>query len=314
MQSYQSRACVYEHDKKGLLDLVRAYRVATGVAVYPTTWRVCLLLTSRVWNPGQDIRIWETPSGQIAALAMLWRRSSISPYLALDRFIHPSFAVSELAAAMLAWGSQRAEAILSEQAIPLTVYAQDFAPALHLDSPYDRYGFNLLKPNPGEYNAYFGRDLSAGLPAPSLPAGYSIRPVQGQQDLTAYQSLYSFVAVNTEHQKELFESDEYSHLTVVTPDGALAAYCECSIDRAEWQISGRQIGWIDYIETRPEQQGRGLGQAVLCAGLRRLQEWGADTAMLITTSTNTGAHRLYHKAGFERMDVREPDSYMKPIG
>ena len=101
----------------------------TSVAVYPTIWRVRLLLTSRVWDPEQDVCIWETGSGQMAAFAMLWRRRATSPYLALDRFIHPSFAYSELASDMLAWGSQRAEAIVAGQAIPLTVYAQDFPPS-----------------------------------------------------------------------------------------------------------------------------------------------------------------------------------------
>jgi ribosomal protein S18 acetylase RimI-like enzyme len=313
MDNLSTRPCVYERDKSSLIDLLRTYRVETSVAVYPTIWRVRLLLTSRVWDPEQDVCIWETQSGQMAAFAMLWRRRATSPYLALDRFIHPSFAYSELASDMLTWGSQRAEAIVAGQAIPLTVYAQDFPPQFHLDNHYESCGFAPTDANPEEYNVYFGRSLAVGLPTPVLPSGYAIRPVQGMQELKAYQSMYSFATVNPEHQKELFNSDEYSHLVAVDAHGKLAAYCECSIERLEWLDSGQRIGWIDYIETRPEYQGQGLGQAVMWAGLGRLQELGAETAMLVTVNTNTAANRLYARTGFERWENLEPPRYEKHI-
>ena len=313
VDSLHTRPCVYERDKSSIIDLLRTYRVETSVAVYTTIWRVRLLLTSRVWDPEQDICIWETQSGQMAAFAMLWRRRATSPYLALDRFIHPSFAYSELASDMLTWGNQRAEAIVAGQAIPLTVYAQDFPPQFHLDNRYESCGFTPLEINFDGYNVYFGRSLAGKLPAPVLPPGYAIRHLQGVQELKAYQSMYSFAAVNPEHQQELFDSDEYNHLVVVDAHGKLAAYCESSIDRLEWLDSGQRIGWIDYIETRPEQQGQGLGQAVMWAGLNRLQEMGAETAMLITLSNNVAANRLYARTGFERMENLEPRRYEKHI-
>ena len=313
MDNLFTRPCVYEQDKSSIIDLLRTFRVETSVAVYPTVWRVRLLLTSRVWDPEQDVCIWETGSGQMAAFAMLWRRRATSPYLALDRFIHPSFAYSELASDMLAWGSQRAEAIVAGQAIPLTVYAQDFPSPFHLDNRYESCGFTPLELNYDEYDVYYGRSLTGELPAPILPPGYAIRPMQGMQELKAYQSMYSFAAVNPEHLQELYTSDEYSHLVVVDPHGKLAAYCESSIERLEWLDSGQRIGWIDYIETRPEYQGQGLGQAVMWAGLGRLQGLGAETAMLVTVSTNTAANRLYARTGFERMPNPEPPRYEKHI-
>ena len=314
MESLHPRPCVYAQDKDSLVGLLRAYRVATGVAVYPTTWRVRLLLTSRVWDPEQDICIWETELGQAAAFAMLWRRRATSPYLVLDRFVHPSLATSDLASLMLEWGNQRAQAIVEGQAIPLTVYAQDFVHQLHLDSRYESYGFAPVQDNPGEDNVYFWRSLVGDLTAPVLPPGYAIRPLEGMQELKAYQSVYSFAAVNPEHQQELFDSDEYCNLVVVDAHGGLAAYCECSIDRREWQDSGQRIGWIDYIETRPEQQGQGLGQAVMWAGLGCLQAWGAESALLVTLNTNVAANRLYARTGFERKENLETPRYEKRIG
>jgi len=313
MDNLHTRPCVYKQDKSSIIDLLRTYRVETCVGVYPTIWRVRLLLTSRVWDPEQDVCIWETESGQMVAFALLWRRRATSPYLALDRFIHPSFAYSELASDMLAWGSQRAEAIVAGQAIPLTVYAQDLPPQFRLNNRYESYGFTPMDANPEDYDVYFDRSLTTELPAPILPPGFTIRPVQGMQELKAYQSMYSFAAVNPEHQQEQFNSDEYNHLVVVDANGRLAAYCECSIERLEWLDSGQRIGWIDYIETRAEYQGQGLGQAVMWAGLNHLKELGAETAMLVTINSNTAANRLYARTGFERMPNLEPRRYEKHI-
>lgn len=314
MPGLRTRSCDYARDKNGLIDQLLAYRLLTGVAVYPTIWRVRLLLTSRVWDPEQDICIWEAPSGQMAGLALLWRRWATSPYLVLERFVHPSSASSELAADMLGWGSRRAEAIVAGQGFPLSAYAQDFAPPLSIDSGYESCGFTPVIIDPNQDNVYYGRPLPAPLPAPQLPAGYSIRPVQAAEEMTAFQSLYSFAVVNPDHQRELFDSEEYCHLVAVDEEGSLAAYCESSICRREWQASGQRIGWIDYIETRPEQQGRGLGQAVMWAGLERLRQMGAETALLVTLSSNTPANRLYAKTGFERMPNLEPPRYEKRFG
>lgn len=343
MPPLHTRPCIYSQDKDRLIDLVRAYRRSTGVAIYPTTGRVRLLLTSRTWDPAQDTCLWEcvseqmacgqAGSGQIAALAFLWRRKADSPYLALERFIHPAFATRELAADLLAWGCRRAEAVASAQAGPLTLYAFQLAPSFCPGDAFDAYGFTRQKPHPEEFNLYFGRSLGSAISEPVLPPGYILRPANSLQELNALHAISSFAAVNPAHQQELFDSDEYCPLALVTPDSEIAAYCECSVDRAEWQVgsktneepvgeaigeaigeaAGPRIGWIDYIETRPGQQGKGLGQAVLWAGLRRLQDWGADMAMLVTISSNSPAVHLYEKAGFMRVAVREPAVYEKHI-
>jgi ribosomal protein S18 acetylase RimI-like enzyme len=44
-----------------------------------------------------------------------------------------------------------------------------------------------------------------------------------------------------------------------------------------------------------------------------LREWGVDTAMLATVSTNIPAIHLYTKTGFERIDALESPSYQKHI-
>jgi ribosomal protein S18 acetylase RimI-like enzyme len=305
-----SRSCDYPNDQKRLIELWLAYRTASDVRMYPTIWRIRLLLTSRVWEPEKDSRVWQNASGQIIGFAMLWRRQPTSPYLVLDGFVHPLFATESLLSAMLQWGDQRAYDIVAEQKIPLTVYANGF---LHAGNLLDQFGFAPLPPNPDEHNVYFTRSLKNETLTFTIPSGYTLHRLQETDELESFQSLYGFAKVNPFHQKELLESEEYCHLVVVDPGGELVAYCECSICRAEWKITHQQIGWIDYIETRPEHQKQGLGRVATMAGLTQLQEWGADTAMLVTVNTNLPAVSLYNKTGFERVEILEHLSYKKEI-
>jgi mycothiol synthase len=115
--------------------------------------------------------------------------------------------------------------------------------------------------------------------------------------------------VNPRHLEELFASQEYHHRVVVNESGEFVAYCETSFYGAEWQHSGQRLGWIDYIGTRPEDQRRGLGRALLLDSLRHLQVQGAETAILVTVSSNAAAIGLYQNTGFEVLQVREPARY-----
>jgi len=173
--------------------------------------------------------------------------------------------------------------------------------------------YTLLPPNPDEHNAYFSKSLQNVIPTPSVPIGYEIRKLQGEDDFEAYQALYGFSKVNPLHLKELIESKEYCHLIMINPDGEFVAYCECSVCYAEWERTNQRIGWIDYVETKPEQQKKGLGQAILVAGLLELQKLGAEKAILVTINSNTPAVNLYNKTGFERVEMDEYSSYKKQI-
>lgn len=296
-------------DLDRLVELLLATRVATDVRRYPTIWRVRLLLASRVGDPAHDTRVWEDTAGRLVGLAMLWRRRRDDAYLVLDRFVHPACLTTDVTDASLAWGDRRAHEIAAKQDRPLTLYAGVLGPDEQLAS----CGFAPVNPDPQQRNVYFSRSLPAALPAPTLPAGHTIRSLQGLDELAAYHDLYGFAAVDTLHRQELLASDEYSHLVVADPAGAFVAYGECSICRAEWERSSQRIGWVDYVGTRPARQRQGLGRVVLLACLHRLRAWGADTAMLVTVSGNTSAVRLYETTGLRHVDVHEPPRYEKRI-
>jgi ribosomal protein S18 acetylase RimI-like enzyme len=148
---------------------------------------------------------------------------------------------------------------------------------------------------------------------PALRPGDTLRPLKSEADLEAYQALSSFAKVNPLFVKEQLASPDYRHLVIQDPAGTYAAYCECSICRGEWQPGKPRLGWIDYMETRSDLQRQGLGRAALLAGLKQLQEWGAEAAMLVTISTNTPAVRLYQSTGFTPFEAMEPLVYFKEL-
>ncbi|MCB8922770.1 MAG: GNAT family N-acetyltransferase [Ardenticatenaceae bacterium] len=313
MVGITSRFCKYAKDQKYLTDFLLEYRSANDVRLYPTIWRVRLLLTSRVWEPNKDVRIWQNSTGQIVGFVMLWRRRPNSPYIVLDGFAHPKFVTKELLMMMFEWGNKRAKDIGLEQHMNVTVFANGFYQDIFAEQLLTTFGYTPVVPNPDEHNVYLSKTLDNEILIPPLPDGYTILRLQETSSLEQYQSLSSFAQVNSEHQKELLESDEYSHFVIADQDGQFAAYCECSICRAEWDITNNRIGWIDYVETNPACQKRGFGEAALLSGLAQLRDWNADTAMLITINTNIPAMKLYDKVGFEPVPMTEPRRYEKEI-
>lgn len=308
-----NRSYRIQEDQDRLLDLLLAYRVAISVQTYLTIWRTRLLLTSRVWDSAHDSRVWEDANGRMLGFAMLWRRRREDTYLVLDRFVQPDRATDDLAEAMLAWGVQRAEVIAAEKGTAITLYAAKLDSAILPVDHLASRGFSPLTLKSERHNVYFARSLEMGIPAPVLPDGYEIRPLQSPEDIEAYHAIYDFAAVNPEHFQELLASEEYGHLVVINPEGAFVAYCEYSICRAEWQKSGVKIGWIDYVGTIPEEQQKGLGKALLLTSLNRLRNWGTETVQLVTISTNTPAVKLYQATGFAPVVVTEAVRYQKQI-
>jgi ribosomal protein S18 acetylase RimI-like enzyme len=310
MRAFVSHPCVDSADRERVVDLLASYRAATRVDVYPTTWRLRLLLASRVWEPTRDTQCWEDTRGQMAGFAMLSRRRREDTDITLDQCVHPQHATSELVNEMLAWAEQRAATLAAKRAAQLTLYVNPLDPKIYPDNAFTSLGFVASTNDTDVYNVYFSRSLHDAIPAPRLAPGYTLRSLRNDE-LEGYEELFGFTAVSREHRRDLLASDEYCHLIVADRTGALVAYCECSICRLEWLRSSQRIGWIDYIGTRPDQQRQGLGRVMLLAALDRLRVWGAHTAQLLTISSNAPAIALYRSAGFIQVEIPETPGYAK---
>ena len=79
-------------------------------------------------------------------------------------------------------------------------------------------------------------------------------------------------------------------------DGRLAAFCWVKIHPADDGTA--PVGEIYVIAVHPDFHGQGLGRELTVAGLLRMCEVGAGTAMLYVDAANTAAVRLYEQLGF----------------
>jgi GNAT superfamily N-acetyltransferase len=162
----------------------------------------------------------------------------------------------------------------------------------------------------GEYKRW--QLLDQAVPDPRLPSGYAIRPVGDGLELVerCYASGLAFHDndLRTAHDNRdvgwyrsiqlapLYRRD--LDLAVVAPDGTVASFCTI------WFDDVTRSAAFEPVATVPDQQRKGLGKAVLHAGLRRIMQMGATKAFVGSYSNEAGA--LYASVGFTQFDRSFP--------
>jgi ribosomal protein S18 acetylase RimI-like enzyme len=144
------------------------------------------------------------------------------------------------------------------------------------------------------------RSLSLPIPDSPLPQGFSIRCVNENDSIESLVALHR-AAFGTDHmtveqRAAMMRSPDYQpamDLVAVAPDGSLAAFCVCGID-----AETPEIGYTDPIGTHPRHQKKGLGKAIVCAGMRLLKNAGVITVELGTSSENIPMQKLATSLGF----------------
>lgn len=143
------------------------------------------------------------------------------------------------------------------------------------------------------------------LPPTVLPPGYTLLPywdgaegawAQIQMSVGGFDSLeegeHFFETVFLRHPREAADRV----LFILDPDGNPVATGSTWF---AWNEDGERIPILHWIATRPDQQGKGLGRAVVVEAIRKALELDGGPIML---STQTGSHvamRLYHDLGFK---------------
>jgi mycothiol synthase len=172
----------------------------------------------------------------------------------------------------------------------------------------ERHGFS-----PVRYWFKMARDLNEPIPEPQLPEGFILRHVQDEKDGELWVDVFNWSFIDHWNHHDL-SMEEYRHyvsspkynkerdLVAVAPDGTFAAFCFCWIDPEDNEHNNRKEGWIDILGTRRGYRNKGLGTAMLLAGMHLLKADGMDTAVLGVDAENpTGALRLYESVGFKQV-------------
>jgi mycothiol synthase len=85
---------------------------------------------------------------------------------------------------------------------------------------------------------------------------------------------------------------------VVVDESHIIGTAHALFDPTHHNPDGGPYAWISNLTTDPERRGRGLGRALLGAGLTHLYERGARSVALSVDGSNTAALQLYRSAGF----------------
>jgi ribosomal protein S18 acetylase RimI-like enzyme len=268
-------------------------------------------------DKARDIRLWENADGQLAGMGRLW----IPPVgKVIDGFLWfrvlPTARGGDLDRQIVAWAEGRMREVSQERGVQVKL--RSGSRAYQSDSPSKtlRDRIALLESCGFIADRYFftmERSLSLPIPESQLPDGFTIRQVRSNEDAEAWVELFNQSFIDHWNHHDL-TVESYEHwltdpdykpeldLVAVAADGTFAAFCHCDISPEDNKRSGRNEGWISTLGTRRGFRRKGLGRAMLLAGMQRLKVAGVDTARLgVDTENPSGAGQLYESVGFRKV-------------
>lgn len=132
-----------------------------------------------------------------------------------------------------------------------------------------------------------------------LPDGYAIRPVAGVHEAEAVAAVHA-AAFDSKWVPGAYAAlmstpayDQERELVVVAPDGTLAGFT------IVWFDATNRVGLFEPVGVHPDHQRRGLGRALLVAGMQQMVAAGMERAMVMYEGANEASGPLYRGMGFE---------------
>ena len=212
-----------------------------------------------------------------------------------DLLVHPAH--RDVEAAMLDWAEANLATTEGDAQPQVTTWAmtQDRDRVARLtERGYQRTDAHLI---------YHTADLRHAIPAPVLPAGFTLRAFAGVAEIEArvavHRSAFHPSHMTVEKHRRAMASPTYRQdldLVATAPDGALAAYC------IVWFDAANRFGVFEPVGAHQEYRRLGLAKAVLLHGQHLLQELGATVAHVYAAGGNDASTALYPAAGFAVVD------------
>jgi mycothiol synthase len=94
-------------------------------------------------------------------------------------------------------------------------------------------------------------------------------------------------------------------LVAVDAEGRIAGTAHAQFDDEGQNLDGGPRAWVSNLTTDPDWRGRGLGRALLSAGIAALHRQGAISVMLGVDAGAAAPLALYRSAGFAEVDRLE---------
>jgi ribosomal protein S18 acetylase RimI-like enzyme len=259
--------------------------------------------SSWAFDADDNVGLWEDEQGELLAWAVLQ-----TPFWAIDYACHPA-APAAIHQRVLAWADAQARRQRD------TAYGRPMWFVNVLDWQAQRQhdlaalGFVSLADQGDDSwtKVLLRHSQDHVLPTPTLPAGWTIRPLRGAAEVDAYVALHRAV-FESESMTAAWRGRTLEHagyhpdldLVAAGPDGQLGAFCVCWFSASG--IDGRPSGQIEPLGVRADMRGQGIGRAILAEGVRRLYQHGAEHVLVETDQYRTAAFTLYEAVGFRVRD------------
>ncbi|MFH0816222.1 MAG: GNAT family N-acetyltransferase [Methanobacteriota archaeon] len=164
---------------------------------------------------------------------------------------------------------------------------------------YNRQGFEAWKVN----YAMSSRLSAAMLASPQLPIDYAVEIAMGDSEKGAIRNVLDkgFSDADGGAGEILHEFDRMSAQKDFDPTGLLVARNDAGVVGVSVNFIHPAIptsGYVVWLAVLPGERGKGLGKALLLAGMRWMKEKGIETAELNVDLKNPGALKLYKNCGF----------------
>ncbi len=170
---------------------------------------------------------------------------------------------------------------------------------------------------PGHHTRLSQFQRTVGVASPiddrPLPEGYRIRSLAGPGEIdlrvAAHRAAFAPSRMRSEKYERLLGLPDYrleDDLVVEAPDGSIASFA------IAWWDPIARVGEFEPVGTDPRHQRRGLSAALLCHGLRRYRELGANLVQVFSDADNAASEALYQSVGFTRRAFH--DRFRRPRG
>ncbi len=254
-------------------------------------WDYCRYFVATMWGRDpqrweDDIRVWESDSGQIVGVASHEARRG-EVYLQ----IHPDH--RSLENEMMAWAEEYLSVDRDDGKHRLSVRVYDYDTLRQ--AMVENRGYQQIEHVEHRYR----RSLVPPIPEPTVPEGYTVRSLREDDDLSrrclALGRAFRDEPVDTDTYRTLQSAPGYRldlDIVVVAPDASFAAVA------IAWYDEANRIGMFEPVGTDPDHQRKGLGKALMYEGFRRLKKLGATLAY-VGAGTQIEASRLYRSVGFD---------------
>lgn len=270
------------------------------------------------FDPGQDIRLVFSPTGQLVGYIEVWTISKPPVHPWIWGRVHPGFGGLGIGTALMEWAVEHASRVLLELPVDLRFAPRTGSLRVAEGSKrlFEECGFNHIR------SSYEMRiEMNQAPPAPIWDERITLKTGSHEDIPAIYRAFEESFRDHFGHIEEPFEEGlaRFSHfmksegqdpsMWFLAMDGEEIA--GISLCRPEG-YSEKDMGWVNILGVRRPWRKRGLGLALLQHSFGEFFRRGQRKAGLGVDAENlTGALRLYEKAGMQVHMVF--DTYEKTI-